>query len=65
MAAGWNKGKHWSAKVKQKISQTMKLNHRMHSWTEEELHDWSINLIEKRWKPTTKKHQLIKEIQKE
>ena len=44
MAAGWNKGIPLKKETKQKISQTMRSNHRMHSWTEEELRQWSDDL---------------------
>ena len=37
MAAAWNKGIPHKKETKQKIPQTMRSNHRMHSWTEEEL----------------------------
>jgi hypothetical protein len=50
MAKGWNRGKRWSAEVKQKISQSMKANHRMRSWTEEELREWGRNLSLKKRK---------------
>lgn len=37
MAASWNRNKKWPKEVKQKISKTMKSNHRMHTWSEDEL----------------------------